>query len=126
MAVTQVTVASPAAEVIYTNTALANAASAVKSSSTLLLYAIIDNTANGAASYVKLYNVASGSVTVGTTAPDEIFYVPAGVVKTYLFYTGAAQGATYGTALTACCVTAGGTAGTVSPSSSVVASFGYV
>lgn len=126
MAVTQVTVASPAAEIIYKNTILANAASAVKASSCLLLYAIIDNTANGADSYVKLYNLASGSVTPGTTAPDEIIYCPLGVITTALLFTGASQGKTFGTALTAVCVTAGGTAGTVSPSSPVIATFGYV
>lgn len=127
MSITQVTVASPAAEIVFTDTAMGNTADAVKASSALLLYAIVDNSANGgAASYVKLYNVAQGSVTVGTTAPDEIIYVPGGAVITHLFYTGAAQGKTFGTALTAACVTAGGTAGSSSPSSSVKVTFGYV
>ncbi len=127
MAITQVVVASPAAETIFKDTVMGNAADAVKSSSALLLYAIIDNSANGgAASYVKLYNLASGSVVVGTTAPDVIIYVPAGAIVTIPFFTSAAQGLTFGTALSACCVTAGGTAGTVSPSSSVVCTLAYV
>lgn len=126
MSISQVVVATPAVETVYTNTVLANAASAVKASSTLLLYAIFDNSANAAASYVKLYNLASGSVVVGTTVPDEVFLIPLGVVKTVLFFTGAAQGTTYGTALTIACVTVGGTTGTVSPSSPVIATIGYV
>jgi hypothetical protein len=127
MAVTQVVVASPAGETIFTDTAMGNALDAVKASSTLLLYAIIDNSANGgAASYVKLFNVASGSVTLGVTAPDEVIYVPGGAIITVPYLTGAVLGKTFGTALTAACVTTGGTGGTVSPSSAVKVTLAYV
>ena len=116
MAITQINVASPANETIFTDTAIGNAVDAIKASSAKVYWLQIDNSANGgAASYVKLYNLASGSVTVGTTAPDEVIYVPAGAVITQPLFTGAAPGKTFGTALTACCVTTGGTGGTTSP-----------
>jgi|SRR5579859_4327414 len=127
MAITQVEIASPAGLFIFQDSAMGNAADGIKASSARLYYVSIDNSANGgAASYVKLYNVASGSVVVGTTAPDEVIYVPGGAIITQYFFTSAAQGKVFGTALSAACVTTGGTAGTVSPSSSVIVSVSYV
>ena len=126
MSVTQITVQSPSNETIYSNTAIGNTASAVKASSTLALYAVVDNTANVAATYVKFYNVASGSVTVGTTSPDEVLFCPASVISTFQLQTGATAGQTFGTALTVAAVTTGGTAGAVSPSSNVPLLIAYV
>jgi len=126
MSITNITVASPAGETIFTDTAMGSTADAVKASSALVYAVIVDNTANASAVYVKLYNVASGSVTVGTTAPDEIILAPASVVTTVTYFTASAPGKTLATALTACCVTAGGTAGTTAPSSSVSVSITYV
>ena len=125
MAITQIVVASPSAETIFNDTAIGNANDAIKASSAILYYVIIDNSLNVAASYLKLFNVASGSVTLGTTAPDEIIYVPAASIITHYFFTSAAPGKTFATALTAACVTTGGTAGTTSPSSSVVFTASY-
>lgn len=127
MAITQINVASPANEILFTDTAIGNAVDAIKASSAKVYWLQIDNSANGgAASYVKLYNLASGSVTVGTTAPDEVIYVPAGAVITQLYNTGANPGKTFGTALSAACVTTGGTAGSSSPASSVILTVSYV
>lgn len=127
MAITTVNVSSPVGETIYTSTAMGNTKEAVKASSALVLWVRVDNSANaGAASYVKLWNVASGSVTVGTTDPDEVIYVPASAIRTSMLFTGAAMGVTFGTALTAACVTTGGTPGTVSPSSSVIVTIAFV
>ena len=127
MAITQVEIATPAGLFSFKDTAMGNAADAVKASSAVLHSVIVDNSANGgAASYVKLYNVASGSVTVGVTAPDVIIYVPAGAIVSVPFYTSASSGLTFGTALSACCVTSGGTAGSTSPVSSVVVTINYV
>lgn len=127
MAITQVEIATPAGLFTFTDTAMGNAVDAVKASSAKLYSVIVDNSANGgAASYVKLYNVASGSVTVGTTPPDEIIYVPAGAIVSKSLFTGATPGVTFATALSAACVTTGGTGGTVSPSSSVVVTINYV
>ena len=97
---------------------MGNTADAVKASSAVVYSVVIDNSANaGAASYIKLYNLAAGSVVVGTSAPDELIYVPQGAVITHVLFTGAAPGKTFGTALSATCTTTGGTAGVTSPSS---------
>ena len=127
MSITTINVGTPTNQFLFTDTAMGNSADGVKSSSALLLFVTIDNTANaGAASYVKLYNLASGSVTVGTTAPDEVIYVPANVIVTREFFSGASAGVTFGIGLSAACLTTGGTAGSTSPSSSVIVSIAYV
>lgn len=126
MSITQVNVGSPTNLFQYTDTAMGTALDAVKASSTVLFSVFIDNTLNGgAASYVKLFNVASGSVTLGTTAPDEIIYVPAGAKITHQLFTAGVGGKTFATALTAACTTTGGTAGTTAPSSNVAVTFLY-
>jgi hypothetical protein len=99
---------------------------AIKASSAVLYWLSVDNTQNVATSYLKIYNLASGSITVGTSAPDQIVFCPAGVITTVSFFTGAAPGMTFPTALSAVCVTTGGTAGTTPPSSSVILTAVYV
>lgn len=126
MAITQITIQTPANEILFSDTAIGNALDAIKASSAKVYYLTVDNTANGAASYLKLFNLASGSVTLGTSSPDEVILCPGSVVTTVVYGTAAAPGKTFGTALTAACVTTGGTAGTVSPSSSVVLTVSYV
>lgn len=126
MAITQINISSPANEIIFTDTAIGNAVDAVKASSARLFWLTVDNTLNAASSYLKLWNVASGSTTVGTTAPDMVIYCPASVITTVYFGTGSAPGVTFATALTAACVTTGGTAGNSSPSSNVTATLSYV
>jgi len=126
MAITQVNIGTPSNVTQFTDTAMGNALDAVKASSALVYSVLVDNTLNaGAASYVKLFNVASGSVTLGTTAPDEVIFVPGGRKVTVLYYDAANPGKTFGTALTAACVTTGGTAGTTSPTSSVPVTINY-
>lgn len=104
------------------DTSAANAAVAVKASSAVLYELELDNTANGAASYFKLYNLAAASVVVGTTAPDFIVMVPASVSRTLVI----PSGITFGTALSYTGVTAGGTAGSTSPSSALAIKLVYV
>lgn len=126
MAITQVNISSPSNEIVFNDSAMGNTVDAVKASSTLVYSITVDNSANGgAASYVKLYNLASGSVVVGTSAPDEILYIPAGAVVTQIYWTGANPGKTFSTALSAVCVTAGGTAGSTSPVSNVSVTINY-
>lgn len=120
MAVTNQTI-SQLSTSLFTDTANAATAVAVKASSTIVSYVQIDNSANAAVTYVKLYNVAVGSVTVGTTAPDHIFYVPASVVKNFVF----PDTVTFATALTVASVTAGGTAGTSPPSTPITVRIAY-
>jgi hypothetical protein len=127
LSVTQIEVATPAGLIQFNDTAMGNSVDGIKSSSAVVYSVLVDNTANGgAASYVKLFNVASGSVSIGSTSPDEIVYVPAGAKVTHFLFTGANPGKTFGTALSAICVTTGGTAGNTAPSSSVPVTVNYV
>lgn len=126
MAITQVNVSSPSNEIIFQDTAATNAANAIKASSAKIYYIIVDNSLNVAASYLKLFNLASGSVTLGTTAPDFIAYIPASSIVTIPFFTSAANGITFATALSYAVVTTGGTAGSTGPSSSVTLTVSYV
>ncbi len=125
MSITQIQVTSPANEIIFTDTAMGATIDAVKASSATVYYVQVDNSLNGAASYVKLYNVASGSVVVGTTVPDQVIFVPGNARVTEVYTTVAAPGKAFGTALSAACVTAGGTAGVTGPSSAVVVTIVY-
>jgi len=126
MAISQVSLASPSGLVQFTDTAMGATIDGIKASSAVVYSVFIDNTANGgAASYVKLYNLASGSVTVGTTVPDEVIFVPGGAQIEHLLFTKSSIGKTFGTALSAACVTAGGTAGVTPPSSSVSVVINY-
>jgi hypothetical protein len=70
---------------------------AVDTTSGSLLAVEIDNTGNTSVAYLLLYDVAAGSVTVGTTDETFIFMAPASSRITYA----CPGGATYGTALTA-------------------------
>jgi hypothetical protein len=126
MAITRLNVTTPTNEIIFNDSAMGNAVDAVKASSAVVNYVIVDNTLNGSPVYVKLYNLASGSVTVGTTAPDEIVFVPANAIVTHVLYTGAVSGKTFGTAVSAVCVTSGGTAGSTSPALNVPVTISYI
>lgn len=59
-----------------TYTALTNSAQAIKASAGQLYGYYIYNP-NSSATYVMVYNVAHGSVTVGTTTPQMVFCIPA-------------------------------------------------
>lgn len=119
MAVSQVTLADLAAT-LFQDTVNANVAITVKGSSGVISMIQVDNTANGAASYVKLYNTA-GAVTVGTTVPDDVILVPASTRIELVI----PAGKTLGTGIQVATVTAGGTAGTTSPSSAVIVRIAY-
>lgn len=86
----------------------------VRNGATTIYMVDIDNSLNAAATYTKLFN--SASPTVGTTAPDMIFMTPASVRKVFVLDMG---GVAFSTALSFASVTAGGTAGTTSPTSNV-------
>lgn len=126
MAITQINVSSPANEILFTDSAMGATVDAVKAGSATVFWVQIDNSANsGAATYVKLFNLAAGSVTVGTTVPDEVIYVPAGAKITHMLMTGANPGKSFNTALSAIAVTAGGTGGSTAPTSSVPVTICY-
>lgn len=127
MAQTQVPAGTPTGLTSFSDTAMGATVDAVKASSAVVYSVIIDNSQNiGAACYVKIFNLAAGSVILGTTAPDEIIYVPAGKVITHFMFTGSVPGKTFANALSAACVTAGGTAGTNPPANPVDVTINYV
>lgn len=116
MAVTNLSIEVVSGAKIFTDTASINTATAVKASAGTLYLLDLDNTANAAVSYVKIWNTAAGSVVVGTTAPDFIIMVPASTRLPVAMPSGVALG----TAITLACVTTGGTAGVTSPTSDVI------
>lgn len=120
MAVSNIPLLSSA--ILLIDTSVTGTAVAAKASSAVLYELELDNSANGAASYFKIYNVAQGSVTVGTTVPDWVVMVPASVSRTLVV----PSGLTFGTALTYCATTAGGTAGSTAPSSAFALKLVYV
>ena len=71
---------------------------------------LIDNTANTSQQvYLKIYDLASGSVTVGQTHPDFVFPCPAAGKRQYNFHSGIAYATALTYAVTATPGTAGGT-----------------
>ena len=121
MATTQITLGYPSGTKIFQETDLEGTAIAVASGAATVYQVEVDNALNTVASFVKLWNAASGSVTVGTTAPDWCLMVPASVKRSLSMVDGVA----FGTALTAACVTTAGTAGTTNPTSSVIVKIVY-
>lgn len=126
MAISRINVSTPSNEVIFLDSACGNSADGVKSSSALVYSITVDNSANGSSVFVKLWNLTSGSVVIGTSAPDQIILVPGSSVVTQTYFTGATPGVTFSTALSVACLTTGGTAGSTSPSSNVAVSINYV
>ena len=116
MAVTTTPLSNPVGANIVTDTASnATAENDVRSGAATVYLVDVDNTANAAVSYTKLYD--SASPTVGTTAPDFIFKVTASTRKVFVLDM---SGVAFTTGLSFATVTAAGTAGTSSPSSSVI------
>lgn len=95
-------------------TANATAENDVNSGASTLYGVRVDNSANSAASFLKLYNNAAP--TVGTTVPDFVLRVNAGKTKHVLI----PKGISFATAISEACVTAGGTGGTTNPTSAVI------
>ena len=110
MAVSAKTVPVPFAEKQTVDTAASSTVQYAHSGASKLVGFLADNTANGAKSYIKFYD-ATGSVTVGTTAPIALFMIPASTSRMYTlpgsiaFSTGVAYAVT----------TAGGTSGNTGP-----------
>ena len=95
----------------------------VVSTTAVVIYMIeIDNLLNTSAPmYVKCWDAATGSITVGTTAPPMILFASAASKVTYAFD----QGVSFGTGLVLACVDSAGTAGTTSPSNNVIVKLIY-
>src|SRR3990170_8808047 len=121
MATTNITLGFISGAKLFTETDLENTAISVQASSTTIYEIEIDNTANAAQdNYMKFWNTA-GAVTVGTTVPDMVIEVRQGVSRSIVI----PSGLIYETGLVVACVTTGGTGGTTSPGSAVVARIVY-
>ncbi len=83
MAVGNVTLRAPLGTAVWSDTAATNSLVDVNASGTSIFHVEIDNTANTAVTYVKLFDSASGSVTLATTEPDIVISCAAGV-KEYM------------------------------------------
>mgnify|MGYP003152881810 CR=1 FL=1 len=115
MVASQVVLGTPLSTDVIEDTSVTSTAQNNVTGAAAVLYGIlIDNTANSAASYVKIYNHAGP--TVGTTVPDFVFACPASVTRQYTM----AGGVALGVGISYACVTVGGTAGTSSPGSAVL------
>ena len=122
MTISNTALADVANSYLFTDSDNAEVKAAVKASSTTIYAIDVDNSANAAATFTKLWNVASGSVTVGTTAPDMIILAPANTRVGIPI----PQGLAFGTALTIASLTTAGTAGTTGPTSDVIVRIVYV
>lgn len=95
-----------------------NTAQALKASAGNLYSLHVVNT-NGTDAYVQIFNVAAGSVTVGTTTPNYVLFVPAnGAVEEKW-----AIGMAFGTAITYACTTTA--TGNGDPDTGLVVSAAY-
>lgn len=121
MAISVIELAPPSGAQMYKNTDLDGTKSAVKASSGTLYGIVVDNAANGAASYLKMWDLASGNVTVGTTNPDWTIKIPASVKKTIAI----PEGLAFGTALTVACVTTAIVSGVTNPTENVAVDIVY-
>ena len=96
-------------------------ATVVKASSAAIYQISLDNTANGAATFLRLYNTAA-TVTVGTTVPDSMIMVPASGTVSFTMPTGW----TFDTGLVLSSGTSATLATTTAPSSSFIVRIVYV
>lgn len=116
MAVTTTPLSNPIGAAIVSDAdSNATAENDVRGGATIVYQVDIDNSANAAITYTKLYN--SASPTVGTTAPDMILMTPASVRKVFTLDMG---GVSFSTGLSFASLTAGGTAGSTGPTSDVI------
>lgn len=113
-----------ASAILFTDTAndsgTALAGTTIKSSSTVIYELELDNTANAAATYIRLYNATSQ--TVGTTVPDSIIMVPASVSRSIVI----PSGLTFATGLGISSGTSAILATTTAPSSAFAVKIVYV
>ena len=110
-----------ASAALFIDPANGSTAVIVKASSAAIYQIELDNSANGAATYMRMYNTAS-TVTVGTTVPDSIIMVPASGTVNFTMPTGW----TFGTGLVLSSGTSATLATTTAPSSSFIVRIVYV
>ena len=96
MAITTIDIGTPVGLTSYRNTDLDEVKAGITSASTVIHSIVVDN-GNGAEVFLKLWNVAVGSVTVGTTPAQGVVLIPANATDFVVTFP---KGWTFGTALT--------------------------
>lgn len=105
---------------LFISTSVGATAIAVTAASTLVYEMELDNTANAAATYLRMYN--NSSPTVGTTTSDWMVMVPGSTKITMVL----PSGSTFGTALALSAGTSAILATTTAPSSAFAVKIVYV
>lgn len=106
---------------LFNETDIENVALTIKPTSVVVHSMLVDNSANAAITYLKLWNT-NDAVVVGTTGPDEVYLIPAST-KLPISFPG---GRTFATGLAMACVTTAIISGSTSPTSSVLIKVVYV
>ena len=114
MAATPTTSVSPTGLITWKDTDLDATVVAIKASSAVISLIDVDNSNNGAATYLCIWN-STATITIGTTVPDLVIIVPA---STHISLPIPA-GLTLGTGVQVACKTTGGTSGSTGPTSDV-------
>lgn len=107
---------NPVGTGIFVDDASSNVAVAVLAGAGVMYQIDVDNSNNSGAVYAKLWNVAAGSVTVGTTAPNLQVRCPGGERKAFTY---GPFGVAFATAITLATTTDPGTAGASAPANNV-------
>src|ERR1700686_5243399 len=105
MGITQLEVKSPLKQVFYFDSAIGAVTDGIKSSPGTLYSVAVDNSGNSSATFVKLYDLNSAAVTVGTTSPDWCLRCLPNVASVFYFSTGTIYGVPFSVALSACATT---------------------
>jgi hypothetical protein len=128
--ITQLQVISPLqnslGQTLFFDAALGSGGSVdgIKSSPGTLYSVSADNSLNSSASYIRLWDLASNSVTNGATSPDWILEVLPNVSNTF-YFSGGQSGTIFGTALSASASSSPGTTGTGAPANSMKVTICY-
>jgi hypothetical protein len=105
--------ANPFAAVLYGNTNLTATVDAnIRAGATIVYQIVIDNTNNGAPTYLQMFN--NVAPTVGTTPPDMVLWCPGMGKRTYTLDFAGIQ---FGSGLSLTCTTT--PAGSVNPAAAV-------
>jgi len=105
---------------LFISTSVGSTAIAISAASTVIYALELDNTANAAATYLRIYN--NSSPTVGTTTADWMQLVPASTKITIVL----PSGVTFGTAVSVSAGTSNTLATTTAPSSAFAMKMVYV
>jgi hypothetical protein len=151
--VVQENIESPQPVFLFNDSAVSSVPDVVKSSSGVLYFIVFDNSLNPAPCYLQIWDLAVGSITVGSTPADEVIWAPGGILMSvpkmvtgitgvitlvgvydYIpvpgssitvvsYLTGASPGKIFSTAITAAVTTS--LVGAISPASPVSVSICY-